>query len=161
MRRSRSVFLVLFVVIFSSVRLIADEGMWLPYLLDQLKVKEMQSMGLKLSAEDIYSINQSSLKDAIVLFGRGCTGEVISADGLILTNHHCGYGSIQSVSSVDNDFLKEGFWASRLEEEIPIPGLTVMFLVRVEDVTQSMLEGITPTHTENSVIAFYRLISGS
>lgn len=148
MRRSRSVFLVLFVVIFSSVRLIADEGMWLPYLLDQLKVKEMQSMGLKLSAEDIYSINQSSLKDAIVLFGRGCTGEVISADGLILTNHHCGYGSIQSVSSVDNDFLKEGFWASRLEEEIPIPGLTVMFLVRVEDVTQSMLEGITPTHTE-------------
>ncbi|MGC8864580.1 MAG: S46 family peptidase [Bacteroidales bacterium] len=148
MKKLKTFSLVLFIIVGSLGRLSADEGMWLPYLLDQLKIKEMQSMGLKLTAEDIYSINQSSLKDAIVLFGRGCTGEVISAEGLILTNHHCGYGAIQSVSSVDNDFLKEGFWAQRLEDEIPIPGLTVMFLVKVEDVTSQMLEGINQGMTE-------------
>lgn len=148
MRKFKNLLLILSFIVVSVGKLSADEGMWLPYLLDQLKMKEMQSMGLKLTAEDIYSINHSSLKDAIVLFGRGCTGEVISAEGLILTNHHCGYGAIQSVSSVDNDFLKEGFWAQRLEDEIPIPGLTVMFLVKVEDVTSRMLEGITPAMSE-------------
>lgn len=148
MRKFKNLLLILSFIVVALGKLSADEGMWLPYLLDQLKIKEMQSMGLKLTAEDIYSINQSSLKDAIVLFGRGCTGEVISAEGLILTNHHCGYGAIQSVSSVDNDFLKEGFWAQRLEDEIPIPGLTVMFLVKVEDVTSRMLEGITPAMSE-------------
>lgn len=148
MKKLKNLLLILSFFVVSLGKLSADEGMWLPYLLDQLKIKEMQSMGLKLTAEDIYSINHSSLKDVVVLFGRGCTGEVISAEGLILTNHHCGYGAIQSVSSVDNDFLKEGFWAQRLEDEIPIPGLTVMFLVKVEDVTSRMLEGITPSMSE-------------
>ena len=122
--------------------LYADEGMWLPYLLDQLQIVRMQSMGLKLSAEDIYSINHSSLKDAIVIFGRGCTGEVVSADGLVFTNHHCGFGAIQSSSSVENDYLKEGFWARSYKEEIPISGLTVQFLMFVQDVTHDMLEGV-------------------
>ena len=148
MKRLNDLLLFFLFLIVTLGKMRADEGMWLPYLLDQMKIKEMQSMGLKLSAEDIYSINHSSLKDAIVLFGRGCTGEVISGEGLVLTNHHCGYGAIQSVSSVDNDFLKEGFWATKLEEEIPIPGLTVSFLVSVEDVTSRMLDGIHSAHTE-------------
>jgi len=148
MKRIRYVLLSLVFVISGLFHARADEGMWLPYLLDQLKVGEMQKMGLKLTAEDIYSINQSSLKDAIVLFGRGCTGEVISAEGLILTNHHCGYGSIQSVSSVDNDYLSQGFWATSLKEEIPIPGLTVQFLKSMRDVSAEMLQGVHPAMTE-------------
>ncbi|MDO8898096.1 MAG: S46 family peptidase, partial [Bacteroidales bacterium] len=114
----------------------ADEGMWIPMLVDKLNHADMQKLGLKLSAEEIYSVNSSSLKDAIVIFGRGCTGEIISDQGLLLTNHHCGYGSIQSISSVENDYLKNGFWARNFEEEIPIQGLTVQFLIRMEDVTE-------------------------
>ena len=94
----------------------ADEGMWLPSLISQ-RIEDMQGKGFKLSAEDIYSINQASLKDAVVLFGRGCTGELISAEGLILTNHHCGYGQIQQHSSVEHDYLRDGFWAMNREEE--------------------------------------------
>ncbi|HNV80219.1 MAG TPA: S46 family peptidase [Tenuifilaceae bacterium] len=122
----------------------ADEGMWLLPLLQKYNIATMQSMGLKLSAEDIYSVNHSSIKDAIVMFGRGCTGEVISSQGLVLTNHHCGYGAIQSHSSVEHDYLKDGFWAMSMEEEIPTPGLSVTFLVRIEDVTDvmnNMLQG--------------------
>lgn len=122
----------------------ADEGMWLLPLLQKYNVATMQSMGLKLSAEDIYSVNHSSIKDAIVMFGRGCTGEVISNQGLVLTNHHCGYGAIQSHSSVEHDYLKDGFWAMSMEEEIPTPGLSITFLVRIEDVTDvmnNMLQG--------------------
>ena len=122
----------------------ADEGMWLLPLLQKYNIATMQSMGLKLSAEDIYSVNHSSIKDAIVMFGRGCTGEVISSQGLVLTNHHCGYGAIQSHSSVEHDYLKDGFWARSTEEEIPTPGLSVTFLVRIEDVTEvmnNMLQG--------------------
>jgi len=122
----------------------ADEGMWLLPLLQKYNIATMQSMGLKLSAEEIYSVNHSSIKDAIVMFGRGCTGEVISSQGLVLTNHHCGYGAIQSHSSVEHDYLKDGFWAMSMEEEIPTPGLSVTFLVRIEDVTDvmnNMLQG--------------------
>ena len=122
----------------------ADEGMWLLPLLQKYNIATMQSMGLKLSAEDIYSVNHSSIKDAIVMFGRGCTGEVISSQGLVLTNHHCGYGAIQSHSSMEHDYLKDGFWAMSMEEEIPTPGLSVTFLVRIEDVTDvmnNMLQG--------------------
>lgn len=120
----------------------AKEGMWIPMLLKQLNESEMQSMGLELTAEDIYSINRSSLKDAVVKFGRGCTGEIISSEGLMLTNHHCGYGQIQSHSDLDHDYLQDGFWAASKKDELPNPGLTATFIVRMEDVTDAVNEGI-------------------
>jgi len=127
----------------------ADEGMWLLQLLEKNNYKEMQRLGLKLKPEDIYSINHSSLKDAIIQFGRGCTGEIISSEGLILTNHHCGYSSIQSHSTVENDYLKDGFWAQTKNEEIPNEGLTARFLIRIEDVTERILKGLSDTMTES------------
>jgi hypothetical protein len=120
----------------------ADEGMWLPLFLKELNEKDMKANGMKISADDIYNVNQSSLKDAIVSFGGFCTGEVISSRGLVLTNHHCGYGQIQSHSSVQNDLLTEGYWAMTPEQELPNPGLFVTFIVRIEDVTKQVLEGI-------------------
>ncbi len=121
----------------------ADEGMWLPLLLSSLNAPEMQAMGMKMSADDIYSVNHGSLKDAVVLFGGFCTGEVISEQGLLLTNHHCGYGAIQSHSTVENNLLKNGFWAKTHQEELPNPGLYVTFIVRIEDVTAAALNGVT------------------
>lgn len=109
----------------------------------------MQSKGLKLSAEDIYSVNNASLKDAVVRFGGGCTGEMISAEGLLLTNHHCGYSSIQGHSTVEHDYLKDGFWAMNKSEELPVDGLTATFLVRMEDVTSQVLEGVTEDMDED------------
>jgi hypothetical protein len=139
------------VVLLLSLRLvIAGEGMWLPTLLEQLNEPEMVSMGMRISAEDIYSINKSSLKDAILLFGRGCTAEIISDQGLILTNHHCGYGQIQRHSSLENDYLTKGFWAMERSQELPNPGLSVTLLVRMEDVTQRALEGVKDGLTEKS-----------
>lgn len=126
----------------------AGEGMWLPLLLKSLNEAEMQSMGLKLSAEDIYSVNKGSLKDAIVHFGGFCTGEVISKEGLILTNHHCGYGQIQSHSSLENNYLEDGFWAKQKSDELPNPGLFVTFIVRMEDVSEAALAGISPSLSE-------------
>jgi len=121
----------------------AEEGMWIPLLLERYNIEAMQEAGLRLSAEDIYSINQDCLKDAVVIFGRGCTGEMISADGLVLTNHHCGYGTIQSHSSVENDYLTDGFWARSRDEELPNPGLTVTFLRYIKDVSQEVTEDIS------------------
>lgn len=118
----------------------ADEGMWLPSLISQ-RIADMQEKGFRLSAEDIYNINEASLKDAVVLFGRGCTGELISSEGLLITNHHCGYGQIQKHSSVEHDYLKDGFWAMSRSEELPNEGLTVSFLERMEDVTEIVLKG--------------------
>ena len=120
----------------------AGEGMWIPMLL-QYNEKEMQEMGMKITAEDIYSINHSSLKDAIVLFGGGCTGEIVSDYGLLLTNHHCGYSYIQKHSSVEHDYLTNGFWAMNKGEELPCQGLSVTFLREMRDVTERVLEGIT------------------
>jgi hypothetical protein len=117
----------------------ADEGMWLLPLIEKLNYATMQKQGLTLSAEEIYSINQSSLKDAVVIFGGGCTGEIISPEGLLLTNHHCGYGAIQQHSSVEHDYLKDGFWAKTRADEIPTPGLSVTFLDRIEDVSDKIL----------------------
>ena len=117
----------------------ADEGMWLLPYLQKMNIKEMKARGCKLSAEEIYSVNKSSLKDAIVIFGPGCTGEIVSADGLLFTNHHCGYGSIQALSSVEHDYLKNGFWAMSREEEIPAPGLKVRFIRKISDVTSDIL----------------------
>ena len=118
----------------------AGEGMWIPMLL-QYNEKEMQEMGMKITAEDIYSINHSSLKDAIVLFGGGCTGEIVSDQGLLLTNHHCGYDYIQKHSSVEHDYLTRGFWAMNRGEELPCPGLSVIFLREMRDVTEKILHG--------------------
>ncbi|MBO5107287.1 MAG: S46 family peptidase [Bacteroidales bacterium] len=125
----------------------ADEGMWLPSLISQ-RIADMQEKGFRLDAEDIYSVNQASLKDAVVLFGRGCTGELISPEGLLLTNHHCGYSQIQQHSSVEHDYLKDGFWAMSRDEELPNKGLSVSFLERMEDVTDLVLKGYDPSMSE-------------
>ncbi|MVT07227.1 S46 family peptidase [Chitinophaga tropicalis] len=116
----------------------ADEGMWLPYLLGQQVYNDMVKKGLKLTKDQLYSINKASLKDAIIIFGGGCTGEIVSNQGLIFTNHHCGYDAIATASSVEHNYLKNGFYALDRQQEIPAKGLSVQFLVRVEDVTKKM-----------------------
>lgn len=136
--KMKRLFTFLALVLLLNITTRADEGMWLLPLIQQLNIEKMQQMGCELSAEEIYSINQTSLKDAIVIFGRGCTGEIISDKGLLLTNHHCGYGAIQKHSTPEKDYLKDGFWAMSTEEEIPTPGLSVTFLVRIEDVTEQI-----------------------
>lgn len=139
----KKIFLYFLMISAMSLDLQAEEGMWIPLLLQQLNIKQMQDMGLKLSAEDIYSINHSSLKDAIVLFGGGCTAEIVSANGLILTNHHCGLGAIQRLSSPQHDYLADGFWAGSLSEELPCQGLTVTLLISMEDVTTKVLQNVS------------------
>lgn len=126
----------------------ADEGMWLPLFLKQLNEADMQKMGLKLTAEDIYNVNKSSLKDAIVHFGGFCTGEMVSGDGLVLTNHHCGFDAVQSNSSVEHDYITNGFWAMTREQELPNPGLFVRFLVSIEDVTAKVKAIVPETLSE-------------
>ncbi|MBA7526630.1 Dipeptidyl-peptidase 7 [subsurface metagenome] len=138
----------------------ADEGMWLLPLLEKLNMGAMTKMGLKLTAEEIYSINQSSLKDAIVIFGGGCTAEIVSDQGLLLTNHHCGYGRIQAHSTVENDYLRNGFWAMSKEEELANPGLSVTFLVRIEDVSEKINSELNDDLTEETRYNKIREISG-
>lgn len=128
----------------------ADEGMWLPIFIERLNYIDMQKMGLKLTAEEIYSINNSSLKDAIVNLGGFCTAEVISAEGLIITNHHCGYDAIQKHSSVDHDYLTDGFWAMNKNEELQNEGLTATFLIRIENVTEKVLSEVSDTMSESA-----------
>ena len=141
-----------------------DEGMWLPMFVERLNYVDMQEMGLQLTAEEIYSINNSSLKDAIVgLSGGGvggffCTGEIVSEKGLLFTNHHCGYNKIQSHSTVEHDYLKDGFWAMSLEEELPNKGMAASFLVRMEDVTDSIIPFLSDTLTESERTAAVRKI---
>ncbi|CAL1521003.1 S46 family peptidase [Chitinophaga sp. MM2321] len=120
----------------------ADEGMWLPYLLGQQTYNDMVKKGLKLTKEQLYSINKASMKDAIIIFGGGCTGEIVSNEGLIFTNHHCGYGAIASASSVEHNYLKNGFYAKNRQEEIPSAALSVQFLVRVEDVSKEVEDAL-------------------
>jgi hypothetical protein len=126
----------------------ADEGMWLPYSINGQNLADMQRLGCKLTAEQIFSFNQPSLKDAIVQFGGGCTGELISPEGLLLTNHHCGLGQVQAHSSVEHDYLKEGFWARSKDQELPNEGLSVLFLNYIEDVTTAVLKGVTDNMSE-------------
>jgi len=141
--KNRAIWMIVLVLMTAGILNVrADEGMWIPMLLERYNIGMMQEAGLRLSAEDIYSINQDCLKDAIVIFGRGCTGEMVSADGLVLTNHHCGYGAIQRHSSVENDYLTSGFWAMSREEELPNEGLSVTFLRYMKDVTAAMEEGL-------------------
>ena len=126
----------------TTISAVADKGMWLPSLISS-RIKDMKSKGFKLSAEDIYSINKASLKDAVVLFDGGCTGEIVSEKGLLITNHHCGYDAIQALSSVEHDYLTNGFWAMSHAEELPCPGLKVHILVRMEEVTDRIAAGET------------------
>lgn len=129
----------------------ADEGMWIPILIEKFNIEIMQEKGFKLSAEDIYSVNQASMKDAVMIFGGGCTAELISDQGLIITNHHCGYRPIQSHSTVDHDYLTNGFWAMSREEELTNPGLTVTFLKWMKDVTEDVLKGIEDGMSEEDI----------
>ena len=141
--------LIKFLLLFITFSVSAQQGgMWIPSLLDGMNETEMANLGSMLTADDIYSVNKSSLKDAIGHFNGGCTTEVISPKGLILTNHHCGYSQIQSHSSLENDYIKNGFWAMNLDEELPNEGLFVEFIVRIEDVTNDVLAGVTDEMSE-------------
>ena len=133
--------LVIGLVMLSLMPVVAKEGMWIPTLLNKYNIEEMKQMGFKLTAEDVYSVNKASMKDAVVLFGTGCTGELISGDGLLITNHHCGFDAIQNHSSLEHDYLTNGFWAKNREEELPNPELSVRFLNRMEDVSDQILAG--------------------
>lgn len=144
----KKAFLTILIACFSFISL-ATEGMWIPLLLKSLNEADMQAMGLKLTADDIYSINHSSLKDAVVHFGGGCTAEVISNEGLILTNHHCGFGQIQNHSSEEHNYLKNGFWAMSRDKELKNENLTATFIIRIEDVTQKVLQGDAKSMKEN------------
>jgi len=148
--------LILILVSGFGLKLKADEGMWVLPLIEKLNIGKMTELGLKLSAEDIYSLNKASLKDAVVRFGGGCTGEIVSSEGLLLTNHHCGYGQIQAHSTVEHDYLKDGYWAMTRDQELPNPGLSVTFLIKIEDVTDQVLANVKPGMSEqerNSVIS--------
>ena len=134
----------------------ADEGMWLLMYLDKQTYKDMKAKGLKLTPKQIYDINKASLKDAIIQFGRGCTGEIVSDQGLILTNHHCGYSWIQSHSTIEHDYLSNGFWAYNKGEELPNPGLTAKFFIRMEDVSEKVLEGVTNKTSEDDRLEIVR-----
>ncbi|MFZ9386415.1 MAG: S46 family peptidase [Chitinophagaceae bacterium] len=140
--------LIASILFFASLLARADEGMWLPQLLARLNEKQMKGMGMKISASDIYNINKGSLKDAIVSFGGFCTGELISSRGLILTNHHCGFDAIQNHSTLQNNYIRDGFWARNGGEEIPNPGLFVTFIVRIDDVSKQVLAGTNPGMSE-------------
>ena len=131
---------ILLLLVFFSTMARAEEGMWIPSLLKALNESDMKTMGMKLSAEDLYSINNSSLKDAIVHFNGGCTAEVISKEGLILTNHHCGYSAIQSHSAIEHNYLKNGFWAMSKDKELSNPGMVCTFIVKIEDVTDEITQ---------------------
>ncbi|WP_262915536.1 S46 family peptidase [Niabella ginsengisoli] len=141
--------LFVFCVLLLSCIARADEGMWLPQLLETLNEKRMKSLGMKMSASDIYNVNKGSLKDAIVSFGGFCTGEIISDKGLVLTNHHCGFDAIQNHSTLDKNFIRDGFWAKSNAEELPNPGLFVTFIVRIDDVTDQVLKGVNKSMAEN------------
>ena len=143
----KNVILSLFIMLSLSSMLRADEGMWIPILL-QNNEQEMQDMGMNITVEDIYSINHGSMKDAVVLFDGGCTGEIVSDKGLLLTNHHCGFDWIQYHSTVEHDYLTDGFWAMSQEEELPCPGISAVMLKSMEDVTDRVLDGITRNTTD-------------
>ena len=136
-------------LLFFAVQMQAQQGgMWIPSLLEGMNETEMKNLGMKMSASDIYDVNNSSLKDAVPQFNGGCTAEVISSQGLLLTNHHCGFGEIQSHSTVENDYLTDGFWAMKMEDELPNKDLEVTFIVKIEDVTTQILNGVASLNSE-------------
>ncbi|MDX2174216.1 MAG: S46 family peptidase [Bacteroidota bacterium] len=139
---------ILFLLLVISFVSRADEGMWMPQLIEALNIKDMKKNGFKLSAEQIYSINKASMKDAVLIFGGGCTGEIISTKGLLLTNHHCGFSSIAGLSTVDKDYLKNGYWAMKANEELYCKDLTVTFIKRIEDVTAKVIANLNSNYSE-------------
>src|SRR3954462_12715214 len=139
--KMRKLFIALILTVSFVMKASADEGMWLPMLLGQQVYNDLVKKGLKLTKEQLYSINKSSLKDAILIFGGGCTGEIVSDQGLIFTNHHCGYGAIANASSVEHNYLQDGFYAFNKDQEIQSQ-LTVQFLDRIVDVTNLVEEGL-------------------
>ncbi len=159
----KTALLILFATLLSFSPVKADEGMWLLPLIEKLNIKKMNELGFKLTAKDIYDINNSSLKDAVVHFGGGCTAEIISAEGLVLTNHHCGYGAIQKLSTVENDFLQHGYWAMNRNEELPSEGLSVTFLESFTDVTAQIEAAVknatTPEERSSAMTAIIRELS--
>jgi len=144
----RTIIPLLLFLIFSINTTRADEGMWVPLFLKQINEKSLIERGLKIPVEKIYSDTGTSLKDAVVLFGGGCTGEMISDQGLLLTNHHCGYSTIQSHSTVENDYLTHGYWAMNAEQELPCPGLTVTFIIRMEDISGLIFRELNDSMSE-------------
>src|ERR1041384_4805454 len=138
----RKLFITIIFVVVLFFKSLADEGMWLPLLLGQQVYNDMVKRGLKLTKEQLYSINKAPIKDAIVIFGGGCTGEMVSPEGLVFTNHHCGYEVIASASTVDHNYLRDGFYAMSKAEEIPAQGLSVQFLLRIDDVTAEVMDSL-------------------
>jgi hypothetical protein len=162
MKRFISVFIILIAGL--GLKAVPDEGMWVLPLIEKLNIGKMTELGLKLSVEDIYSLNKACIKDAIVQFGGGCTAEIVSSQGLLLTNHHCGYGQIQSHSTVEHDYLKDGYWAMTKDQELPCPGLSVTFLINIEDVTDQVLANVKAGMSEqerNSAVNEARLAIGA
>ncbi|HEX8577879.1 MAG TPA: S46 family peptidase, partial [Flavobacterium sp.] len=141
-------FLKLFLLLFVFHAQAQQGGMWIPSLLQGMNENEMKNLGMKMTAADIYSVNKSSIKDAVPQFNGGCTSEVISAKGLLLTNHHCGFDAIQKQSSVEKDYLTDGFWAYKLEDELPNKNLVVTFIVKIQDVTTQVLDGTASLSSE-------------
>ena len=141
-------FIKLLLVLFVIQTQAQQGGMWIPSLLKGMNETEMKNLGMKVSAEEIYSVNHSSMKDAVPQFDGGCTAEMISDKGLLLTNHHCGFDAIQNHSTVEHDYLRDGFWAYKMEDELTNPNMVVMFVVRIEDVTTKVLEGVATLTSE-------------
>jgi len=144
----KKIIIILLITMLSAPFVRSDEGMWIPVLIEKFNIEIMQEKGFKLSADDIYSVNEACMKDAVMIFGGGCTGELISPEGLLITNHHCGYGRIQAHSSLEHDYLTDGFWAMSRDEELSNPGLSVTFLKYMEDVTKKVLKGVKKRMTE-------------
>ena len=137
----KKIFLTIVLFLSLALKSMADEGMWLPLLLGQQVYTDMVKKGLKLTKDQLYNINKASLKDAIIIFGGGCTGEIVSAEGLIFTNHHCGYNAIASASTMEHNYLQNGFYARNKGEEIPTT-LSVQFLLRIDDVTKEVMDSL-------------------
>lgn len=130
-----------FILCLFITQLYSKEGLWIPYLIQE-NYKDLTANGFKLTPQDIYEINKASLSDAVVIFGRGCSGAVVSDNGLLFTNYHCGYGQVQRHSTLENNYIKDGFWAKNLEEELPNAGLSVKFLVGIQEYTSEVLKDI-------------------
>ncbi len=151
MKKSK-LFSLLIICLF-TLQVFSKEGLWIPYLIEK-NYENLQANGFKLTPQDIYNINQASLSDAVVIFGKGCSGAIVSEKGLLFTNYHCAFGQVQRHSTVDNNYLKDGFWAKNLEDELPNPGLSVKFLVRISEFTSKVLATIDKRLTYDEQLPF-------
>jgi hypothetical protein len=152
---------ILLLFLFAYTAIPARDGMWMPQDVGRLNEKEMQDMGLQLNASDLYSLEHTSLKDAVVRFGTGCTGEVISGQGLVLTNHHCGFSFIQALSTLEKNYLDSGYWATTYGDELPCKGLTITFIKKIENVTPAVMSVLGTVATETDRDARIKVIADS